>query len=302
MAELTEPTPSCCAPADQAACCDPGDKAACCDTAAAGGSCGCAAAGSRRGPVSDIREVVRERYAAAALAVASGGEPFCGCGPVGTTDATGAHVFGAELYRGQEAEAAPASAVQASLGCGVPTAVADLRPGETVLDLGSGAGADVLISARRVGRTGSAIGLDMTDEMLDLARRNAAAAGVENVRWLKGHIEDIPLPDASVDVVISNCVINLSGDKPRVLREAARVLKPGGRFAVSDVIAAPGMDDATRADVAAYTGCVAGALTEDEFRSALAAAGLADVEIRRTHSIHPAASAAIVRARKPRAR
>jgi arsenite methyltransferase len=302
MAELTEPTASCCAPADQAACCEPGDKAACCGPAAAGGSCGCAAGGSRGRPANDIREAVRERYAAAALAVASGGDPSCGCGPVSTTDATGAHVFGAELYAGEDAGAAPASAVQASLGCGVPTAVADLQPGETVLDLGSGAGADVLISARRVGPAGTAIGLDMTDEMLDLARRNAAEAGVENVRWLKGHIEDIPLPDASVDVVISNCVINLSGDKPRVLREAARVLKPGGRFAVSDVIAAPGMDDATRADVAAYTGCIAGALTEDEFRGALAAAGLADVEIRPTHSVHPAATAAVVRARKPRAR
>ena len=183
----------------------------------------------------------------------------------------------------------------------MPTAVADLREGETVLDLGSGAGADVLISARRVGPTGRAIGLDMTDEMLDLARRNAAEAGARNVEWLKGHIEAIPLPDASVDVVISNCVINLSADKPRVLREAARVLKPGGRFAVSDVIAAPDMDEATRADMSAYTGCIAGALTEEEFRSALAAAGLVEVEIRPTHEVHEAATAAIVRARKPRA-
>jgi ubiquinone/menaquinone biosynthesis C-methylase UbiE len=139
----------------------------------------------------------------------------------------------------------------------------------------------------------------MTDEMLDLARSNADEAGARNVEWLKGHIEDIPLPDASVDVVISNCVINLSGDKPRVLREAARVLKPGGRFAVSDVIAGPDMDDATRADMAAYTGCIAGALTEHEFRSALATAGLVDIEIRPTHAVHDAATAAIVRARKP---
>ena len=168
----------------------------------------------------------------------------------------------------------------------MPTAVADLHEGETVLDLGSGAGADVLISARRVGASGKAIGLDMTDEMLELARANAAQAGVDNVEFVKGYIEDIPLPDASVDVVISNCVINLAGDKPKVLAEAARVLRPGGRFAVSDVIADPGMDEATRADMAAYTGCIAGALTEREFRAALSAAGLTDIEIRETHRVH----------------
>src|SRR5206468_2117625 len=149
---------------------------------------------------------------------------------------------------------------------------------------------------------GRAIGLDMTDEMLELARANAAAAGVENVEFVKGYIEDVPVPDASVDVVISNCVINLSGDKPQVLREAARVLRPGGRFAVSDVIADAGMDEATRADMAAWTGCIAGALTEDEFRAALSAAGLVDIEIRRTHQVHEHAHAAIVRARKPQAR
>ena len=183
----------------------------------------------------------------------------------------------------------------------MPTAVADLHEGETVLDLGSGAGADVLISARRVGATGRAIGLDMTDEMLALATANAAEAGVANVEFVKGHIEDIPLPDAAVDVVISNCVINLSGDKPQVLREAARVLRPGGRFAVSDVIADPDMDDATKADMAQWTGCIAGALTDDEFRSALAAAGLVDIEIRPTHRVHEHAGSAIVRARKPEA-
>ena len=198
-----------------------------------------------------------------------------------------------------QAGAAPETAVNASLGCGVPTAVADLHEGETVLDLGSGAGADVLISARRVGATGKAIGLDMTDEMLELARGNAAAAGVENVEFVKGYIEEIPLPDASVDVVISNCVINLAGDKSKVLAEAARVLRPGGRFAVSDVIADPGMDDATRADMAAYTGCIAGALTEQEFRAGLTAAGLTDIEVRLTHRVHPHASSAIIRARKP---
>jgi ubiquinone/menaquinone biosynthesis C-methylase UbiE len=168
-----------------------------------------------------------------------------------------------------------------------------------VLDLGSGAGADVLISARRVGPTGKAIGLDMTDEMLELARANAREAGAPNVEFLKGHIEDIPLPDASVDVVISNCVINLSGDKGQVLREASRVLRPAGRFAVSDVIADPDMDEATRADMQQWTGCIAGALTEQQFRDALTAAGLVDIEIRETHRVHEHAGSAIVRARKP---
>ena len=172
-------------------------------------------------------------------------------------------VFGSALYADSR-RGDPRPRSNASLGCGVPTAVADLHDGEIVLDLGSGAGADVLISARRVGPTGRAIGLDMTDEMLDLARANAAEAGVENVEFVKGYLEELPLPDASVDVVISNCVINLSGDKPKVIAEAARVLRPGGRFAVSDVIADPDMDDATRADMAAWTGCIAGALTEAE--------------------------------------
>ena len=247
-----------------------------------------------------IREQVRDRYAAAARGeTASGG--CCGPSDVALSDATGTQVFGDALYGDGDTEGAPEAAVQASLGCGVPTAVADLHPGETVLDLGSGAGADVLISARRVGPEGRAIGLDMTDEMLDLARRNAADAGATNVEFLKGHIEDVPLPDASVDVVISNCVINLSGDKDRVLGEAARVLRPGGRFAVSDVIADPDMDEATRADMAAWTGCIAGALTREEFERALTAAGLVDVEIRETHRVHASAASAIVRARKPAA-
>ena len=188
------------------------------------------------------------------------------CGSEGVScspaDATG--VFGLALY--EDTEGAPGGAVSASLGCGVPTAVADLHEGETVLDLGSGAGADVLISARRVGPTGKAIGLDMTDEMLDLARGNAAEAGIENVEFVKGYLEELPLGDESVDVVISNCVINLSADKPKVLAEAARVLRPGGRFAVSDVIADPDMDEVTKANMAAWTGCIAGALTETEFR------------------------------------
>jgi len=242
----------------------------------------------------DIRETVRERYAAAARA--AGDSSSC-CSPVSTTDAAGTQVFGSVLYDDAEAEGATATAVAASLGCGVPTAVADLHEGETVLDLGSGAGADVLISARRVGATGKAIGLDMTDEMLDLARANAAEAGVTNVEFVKGYIEDIPLPDSSVDVIVSNCVVNLSGDKPRVFAEAARVLRSGGRFAVSDVIADPDMDEATRADMAAYTGCIAGALTEDEFRDGLTAAGFGDIEIRRTHAVHEHASSAIIRAR-----
>jgi ubiquinone/menaquinone biosynthesis C-methylase UbiE len=233
----------------------------------------------------DIREQVRARYAAAATSGSS-----CGCGDG----------FGGAVYRdAEQAEGAPAAAVEASLGCGVPTAVADLHEGETVLDLGSGAGADVLISAHRVGATGKAIGLDMTDEMLDRARRNAAEAGVANVEFVKGYIEDIPLATGSVDVVISNCVINLAADKRKVIAETARVLKPGGRFAVSDVIADPDMDDDTRADMAQWTGCIAGALTEDEFRALLADAGMTDVDVQPTHRVHEHASSAIVRARKP---
>ncbi|MEA2418388.1 MAG: arsenite methyltransferase [Thermoleophilaceae bacterium] len=247
----------------------------------------------------DIREQVRERYAAAARS-ASSGKGTC-CGPdMGTTDGQGNVVFGSTLYA-DEAEDAPAAAVEASLGCGVPTAVADLQQGETVLDLGSGGGADVLLSARRVGPSGKAIGLDMTDEMLALARTHAAEAGVDNVQFVKGYIEEIPLPDESVDVVISNCVINLSADKGKVLREAARVLRPGGRFAVSDVIADDHMDAETRADMRQWTGCVAGALTRGQFEAALADAGLVDLEISETHRVHEHASSAIVRARKPRA-
>jgi len=238
--------------------------------------------------LSEVHESVRERYAEAARA-ANG----C-CSPA---DETGA--FGGTLYDEASRDEAPASAIDASLGCGVPTAVADLHAGETVLDLGSGAGADVLISARRVGPTGRVIGLDMTDEMLALARANAGRAGLRNVQFRKGYIEQMPIEDESVDVVISNCVINLSGDKAKVLAEAARVLRPGGRFAVSDVIATAEMDEATRADMAAWTGCIAGALTETEFRSALEAAGFEDIEINETHSVHEHAASALIRARKP---
>jgi arsenite methyltransferase len=255
----------------------------------------------------DLREHVRARYSDAALRMADrDATAGCGCGcetsdsaDACCTDAAAEAVFGADLYDAEQASGAPAQAVSASLGCGVPTAVADLHEGETVLDLGSGAGADVLISARRVGPTGRAIGLDMTDEMLALARANAADAGVQNAEFVKGYIEEIPLPDASVDVVISNCVINLAADKSRVLREVGRVLRPGGRFAVSDVIADEDMDAATRADMAQWTGCIAGALTRGEYEAALAAAGLVDVEVSETHRVHANAASAIVRARRP---
>jgi arsenite methyltransferase len=282
----------CCTSTAQATCCEPDDKAVCCGESH-DPSCGCAAGAVQTASATavEVRETVREKYAAAAMAAAADSVAGC-CSP-----ADGAGVFGAALY----AESGEASevAVGASLGCGVPTAVADLDQGEIVLDLGSGAGADVLISARRVGPSGRAIGIDMTDEMLDLARANAAEAGVDNVEFVKGYLEELPLPDASVDVVISNCVINLSADKPKVLAEAARVLRPGGRFAVSDVIADSDMDEQTKADMQAWTGCIAGALTEQEFRDALTAAGLDDAEFRETHRVHEHATAAIIRARKP---
>jgi arsenite methyltransferase len=255
--------------------------------------------------LSEIRDNVRQRYAAAAKAAtkADAQDQAGCCGPgassCSTADATG--VFGGGLYDEASRAGAPEAAVNASLGCGVPTAVADLHQGETVLDLGSGAGADVLISARRVGPTGKAIGLDMTGEMLELARANAQEAGLENVEFLQGYIEELPLADESVEVVISNCVINLSADKPKVIAEAARVLRAGGRLAVSDVIADPEMDEATRTDMAAWTGCVAGALTEAEFRAALQAAGFEQIEIQETHRVHEHAASAIIRARTPAA-
>jgi len=293
MAELTHSsattaTSACCEPAQQADCCEPDGKGDCCVPGES--SCGCSA-GAAPPAGADIREAVRAKYAAAASGTGS-----CDAATTRMTDANGVEVWGAALY-GDTADEAPAAALAASLGCGVPTAVADLHEGETVLDLGSGAGADVLISARRVGPTGRAIGIDMTDEMLDLARTNAREAGLDNVEFIRGYLEALPLPDASVDVVISNCVFNLAADKAVVIREAARVLRPGGRFAVSDVIADPDLDDATRADIAAWTGCIAGALTEGEFRAALADAGFEDVEIRPTHNVHPHATAAVVRAR-----
>lgn len=249
--------------------------------------------------LNQIREAVRARYAAAATSVevAGDGEGCCSTAAVLTCEE--AEAFGAGLYGEGEREELPDTATMASLGCGNPTAVAELAPGDTVLDLGSGGGIDVLLSARRVGPTGKAYGLDMTDEMLALARANQRKAGVENVEWLRGEIEAIPLAAESVDVVISNCVINLSGDKPKVIAEAARVLKPGGRFAVSDVIADEDMDEATRADIAQWAGCISGALTRAEFEQALAAAGLVEVEITESHRVHDSAGSAIIRARKP---
>jgi arsenite methyltransferase len=249
----------------------------------------------------EIREAVRERYANAARDAAANQQASCapsGCGCECASDAAEASL-GAMLYSNEERQRLPDAAKLASLGCGNPTAVAELREGEAVLDLGSGGGIDVLLSARRVGPAGRAYGLDMTDEMLELARRNQREAGVENVEFLRGTIEEIPLPDDSIDVIISNCVINLSGDKPQVFREAARVLRPGGRFAVTDIVADPDMDDATRRDMAAWTGCIAGALTEDEFRTQLGSAGFKEIEIDETHRVHEHAGSAIVRARIP---
>jgi arsenite methyltransferase len=254
----------------------------------------------------NVREAVRERYAEAAQVAREGAEASCcstegascGCGS-GIAREGAADAFGSQLYSIEERGDLPEAAQLASLGCGNPTAVAELNEGETVLDLGSGGGIDVLLSARRVGPRGKAYGLDMTDEMLELARRNQQEAGVENVEFLKGTIEEVPLADDSVDVVISNCVINLSTDKAAVFREAARVLAPGGRFAVTDIVADPGMDEATRRDMAQWTGCIAGALTEDEFRRELEAAGFEEIEVRETHRVHDQAGSAIVRARTP---
>ena len=243
----------------------------------------------------EIREQVRERYRSAALAV-DAGQVAC-CGPSATGESTG--VFGAGLYAGDERAAVPADAIAASLGCGNPTAVADLAPGETVLDLGSGGGIDVILAARRVSPGGRAYGLDMTDEMLALARRNAAEAHVDNVEFLKGEIEDIPLPDASVDVVISNCVINLSVDKPKVFAEMYRVLAPGGRIGISDVVAEDHLSPAERAERGSYAGCIAGALSRSEYLDGLAGAGFVDGEVEFTHEAAEGMHAAIVRATKP---
>jgi arsenite methyltransferase len=225
----------------------------------------------------DIKEVVKEKYAQAALRVSSGGSSCCGATP-----SCGCDPITSNLYDPSQTDQIPEQALQASLGCGNPTALAQLNAGEIVLDLGSGGGLDVLLSAKRVGATGKAYGLDMTDEMLALANENKRIAGVENVEFLKGEIEHIPLPDNSVDVVISNCVINLSADKSQVLREAFRVLKPGGRFAVSDVVTRGEIPAEIRRSVLLWVGCVAGALAENEYRSKLQQAGFENIEIERT--------------------
>ncbi|WP_454049863.1 arsenite methyltransferase [Cellulomonas sp. Marseille-Q8402] len=251
--------------------------------------------------VQDIREQVRSRYAQAA--VQGSGDAGCcggggGCGPQDlVVDAR----FGATLYGAEDAAAVPAEALAASLGCGNPLMVAELREGERVLDLGSGGGIDVLLSARRVGGTGFAYGVDMTEEMLDLARANAARAGAVNVEFRQGTIEDLPLDDATVDVVISNCVVNLSTDKPAVLSEAFRVLMPGGRVGISDVVAEDDLTPEQRSERGSYVGCIAGALSRSEYLDGLAAAGFVDAEVRFTHPVADGMHGAIVRARKPAA-
>ena len=227
----------------------------------------------------NIKEVVKEKYGEAALRVKSGGSSCCGAAASCGTDVD---PITANLYNETEKQGLPEEAVLASLGCGNPTALAQLNPGETVLDLGSGGGIDVLLSAKRVGPAGKAYGLDMTDEMLALARENQRKAGIGNVEFLKGEIEQIPLPDNSVDVIISNCVINLSADKDRVLREAFRVLKPGGRFAVSDVVTRGEMLPEIREKVLLWVGCIAGALEENDYSSKLTAAGFENVDLEPT--------------------
>jgi len=230
----------------------------------------------------NIKDVVKEKYGEAALRVLSGGSSCCGASACGTD----ADPITSDLYSESQTAQIPEKAVKASLGCGNPTALAILNPGETVLDLGSGGGIDVLLSAQRVGPDGKAYGLDMTDQMLALARENQKNAGITNVEFLKGEIEHIPLSDNSVDVVISNCVINLSADKDRVLREAFRVLRPGGRFAVSDVVTRGASPPEIRERVLLWVGCIAGALQENEYRSKLNAAGFENIGIEPTRIYH----------------
>jgi arsenite methyltransferase len=269
----------------------------------------------------ETREQVRARYAAAAIAVTDGSGCGCGASPAAAAEACCSpsesagccsagscapesvdvdETFGAGLYSAHEKAELPAEALAASLGCGNPLAVADLRPGETVLDLGSGGGIDVLLSARRVGADGFAYGVDMTDEMLALARANAEKAGAGNVEFRKGTIEDIPLPDASVDVVISNCVINLSVDKPSVIAEMFRVLKPGGRIGISDVVAEDHLSNEQRAERGSYVGCIAGALSRAEYLDGLATVGFSDASVTFTQQAADGMHSAIIRATKPR--
>jgi SAM-dependent methyltransferase len=248
----------------------------------------------------ELKEEIRVRYAEAALGAGAG----CGCSGEscceenGCCGEAGPGAFGAALYDPDTQADLPEAAVLASLGCGNPTAVAELREGEVVLDLGSGGGIDVLLSAKRVGSTGLAYGVDMTDEMLELARRNAAEANVTNAHFLKGEIESIPLPTESVDVVISNCVVNLSTDKPSVLREVHRVLRPGGRIGISDVVAEDRLSPEERAQRGSYVGCIAGALSKGEYERGLEEAGFADISVRFTHRVSDGMHSAIVQAVK----
>ncbi|MBI2185687.1 MAG: arsenite methyltransferase, partial [Acidobacteria bacterium] len=228
----------------------------------------------------NLTDAIRDKYAEAARRAAAGERASCGCGP--SAEAACCDPITSNLYDASEAALVPETALRASLGCGNPTALAALRPGDTVLDLGSGGGLDVMLSAKRVGPAGKAYGLDMTDEMLALARANAREAGVTNVEFLKGRIEEVPLPDGSVDIILSNCVINLAADKDAVLREAFRVLKPGGRFAVSDVVVRGEIPADIRRSLELWVGCVAGALSEDDYRRKLEAAGFTDVELETT--------------------
>ena len=246
---------------------DPQNQSSCCG-------------GGETEPAQDIREVVKQRYGQAVKAVVAGAKPSC-CGSA-ATGMGGTDPITRDLYGADQTSGLPEEALLASFGCGNPTALAELRPGEIVLDLGSGGGIDVLLSAKRVGPTGKAYGLDMTDEMLTLAEQNKAKAGATNVEFLRGTIEEIPLPDNSVDVIISNCVINLSGDKAKVLHEAFRVLKPGGRFAVSDIVLRRELPEEVRTSLNLWTGCVAGALVESDYVAKLRAAGFGDVTVEAT--------------------
>jgi arsenite methyltransferase len=246
-----------------------------------------------------IREQVRARYAEAARRVGQGDGDACGCGPDSCCDPGTGELFGAARYDELERDSLPDAARLASLGCGNPTAVAELQDGEVVLDLGSGGGIDVLLSARRVGETGRVYGLDMTDEMLALARRNAAAAGVTNVEFLQGRIESIPLPDASVDVVISNCVINLSTDKAAVFGEMRRVVRAGGRVGISDIVAEDRLEASERAARGSYVGCIAGALSCGEYETLLAEAGFDEISVTFTHPVADGMHGAIVKAVRP---
>jgi ubiquinone/menaquinone biosynthesis C-methylase UbiE len=247
--------------------------------------------------MNEVREEVRGRYAEAAIQVLGAGGCGCGCAPVACCEDDAD--FGAAGYDPSTLAEVPEAAALASLGCGNPIAVAELREGETVLDLGSGGGIDVLLSARRVGPSGKAYGLDMTDEMLELARKNAAEAGIGNIEFLKGYMEEVPLPEASVDVIISNCVINLSTEKPRVFDEMFRVLRPGGRLGITDIVADDDLTPEQRAERGNFVGCIAGAMSFGEFRTELARVGFEQIEVLPTHEVADRMHGAIVRAAKP---